>query len=99
MLAAGASSTRFGVPVLFVSLYCVAALGADGPLSITNYQFVSKQDGPGQSFVTYRADLVNSGRALETVAATLSTLDPATIRVAPGQGVLKFGPVRANSQV
>src|SRR5207248_2454873 len=67
-------------------------------LSITNYQLVSQQPGAGtQVALTYRADLVNPGTALASVTATLTSLDPFTIRVAPGQGTLNFAPVPANS--
>jgi len=75
---------------------CVAA----NSLTVTNYQFISQQVAAGtQSYLIYRADLVNSGTALGAVTATLTSLDPFTIRVVPGQGALNFAPVPANSQV
>lgn len=69
-------------------------------LSITNYQVVSQQSAAGkQSYVTYRANLLNAGSALSSVTAQVSTLDPFTVRVVPGQDALQFSPVLANTQV
>ena len=68
---------------------------ASGGLSITNYQLVSQQG----STMVYRADLVNPGPAQAGVTATLTTLDPFSIRVFPGEDSLFFGPVPANSQI
>src|ERR1035441_3103056 len=68
-------------------------------LSITNYQYVSEQRiSQASSYVTYRADLVNSGAARIAVTASVSSLVP-SILVVPGQGVLHFAPVPANRTV
>ena len=69
-------------------------------LSITNYQLVSQQAiTPTMAQVTYRADVVNSGPALGSVTASVSSLDPFTMRTLPGTVQLNFAPVPANSQV
>src|ERR1019366_7824058 len=68
-------------------------------LAITNYQYVSEQRiSQSSSYVTYRADLVNSGAARIAVTASVSSLVP-SIQVVPGQGVLHFAPVPANGTV
>jgi len=68
-------------------------------LSIINYQYVSEQRiSQASSYVTYRADLVNSGAARIAVTASVSSLVP-SIQVVPGQGVLHFAPVPANRTV
>jgi len=86
-----------GLGVTAVNGVSTAALA--GP-SITNYQIVSRQAAAGkQSFITYRADLINPGNAFGSVTATLTSLDPFSVRVVPGQGSLMFAPVPANSQV
>ncbi|HME07291.1 MAG TPA: hypothetical protein VKG25_09580, partial [Bryobacteraceae bacterium] len=70
------------------------------PQAILNYQLAGVQPAAGnQSYVTYSADVVNCGRALTSVTATLTSLDPFTVRVVPGQGTLNFAPVPANSEV
>jgi hypothetical protein len=64
---------------------------------VTNYQLVSQLNGPGtQLDLTYKGDFVNTGSAVQSAMATLTSLDPFTIRVFPGQDVLNFGPVPAN---
>ena len=69
-------------------------------LTIFNYQLVSRQAAAGaQSYLTYRGDLINPGASLGAVAATLTSLDPFSVRVVPGQGTLNFAPVPANGQV
>lgn len=76
------------------------ALAAPASLSIANYQLVSKQGAAGtQSALTYRADLINPGNALGLVSATVSSLDPFSVRVQPGQDVLTFARVPAGGQV
>jgi hypothetical protein len=68
-------------------------------LSIANYQLVSQQAANGgQTYMTYRATLIDSGMALGFVHATLSSLDPFNIRVAPGLDNLSFTTVPADSQ-
>jgi uncharacterized protein YjdB len=67
--------------------------------SITNYQYVSEQRiSQSSSYVTYRADLVNAGAARTAVTASVSSL-VSSIQVVPGEGVLHFAPVPANSTV
>jgi hypothetical protein len=73
--------------------------GATPPLSITNYQYVSEQRiSQFASYVSYRADLVNTGAAVKAVTATVSSL-AANIQVVAGQGNLHFSPVPANATV
>src|SRR5947209_6981736 len=68
-------------------------------LSITNYQYVSEvRFSRTQSYVTYAADLVNTGAALPSLTATLTSLDP-SIQTVPGQSALHFAAVPANSQM
>jgi hypothetical protein len=74
--------------------------GGAAALTITHYQLVSEQAAAGtQAYLTYRADLVNPLGAVSGATATLTSLDPFTVRVVPGQGILNFSPVPANSQV
>jgi hypothetical protein len=79
-------------------LICPAVFGQSQGLSITNYQLVSNQTIQRTVNLTYRADLVNTGAALQTVTAVVTSLNPA-IQVAAGQDILQFAPVPANSQV
>src|SRR3984893_19227062 len=82
------------------ALSVLAPSAAFGQLSITNYQLVSVQSvSSTKSNFTYRADLVNTGGALGAVSATVTSLDPFTVRVVAGQDTLQFSPVPANSQV
>jgi trimeric autotransporter adhesin len=78
-------------------LICSAAFGQTQGLSITNYQLVSGQAGR-RSNVTYSADLVNTGAALQAVTATVTSLN-SSVQVVAGQGTLQFASVPANSQV
>jgi hypothetical protein len=80
-------------------LICSAAFGQGQGLSITNYQLVSARTIQRVLNVTYSADLVNTGTALQAVTGTVTSLDPSGIQVAPGQNALQFAPVPANSQV
>src|SRR4030081_2243215 len=83
-----------------LGLLCFQASGQGQTLSITNYRFVSEQIVTStQSRVTYRADLVNPGQNLASVAATVASQDPFGIRVVPGQGTLNFTNVPAHGQV
>jgi hypothetical protein len=69
-------------------------------LTIVGYQFVSEQPAAANKlFVTYGADLINTGGALGSVTATASSLNPFAIILAPGEDTLEFKPVPANSQV
>ena len=91
----------------YACLAVVSVLGAlapslaqGQPLSITNFQLVSAQPATQTtSNFTYRADIVNSGVALSQVTASVSSSDPFSIRVVPGQDTLQFAPVPSNSQV
>jgi trimeric autotransporter adhesin len=86
--------------VLFV-LAPFAVVGQSEPpaLSITNYQYIGEQRfSQTVSYVTYRADLLNRGKAREAVMASLTSQVP-SVQVTPGQGNLRFSPVPANSQV
>lgn len=100
-----APKLQFLLPLLLCSQQALPAQSSPvdckpSVLSITDYQFVSQQPASGgQSYMTYSATLVNSGMALGFVHATLTSLNPFTIRVAPGQGVLSFAPVAADSRV
>jgi hypothetical protein len=71
-----------------------------GPtLSISNYQFVSEQRfSQSESYVTYRAELQNTGTARTAVTASASSSTPA-VQVVPGQGTIHFSPVPANGRV
>ena len=86
--------------VALSTLVCSAVLCQAQALSVTNYQLVSTQQATAtQSYLVYRADLVNSGSALASVAASVSSLDPFSVRIAPGQGTLNFSPVPAKGNV
>src|ERR1017187_3330526 len=90
-------------PAAFAALVFSAgslAFGQGTTLSITNYQYVSEQRVTlTTSNVTYRADLVSPGVALASASATLTSLDPFSVRVVPGQDTLHFAPVPAKGQV
>jgi hypothetical protein len=92
------SAIFFAVSLLTSSV--LLGQGSTQGLSVTNYQFVSEQFySTTHSYVTYRADLLNTGQALNSVTATLTSLDPVSFQVVPGQDTLHFGPVPANTQV
>lgn len=77
-------------------LMAIAPLGLLGQnLTLTNYQLVSRFG----TTATYRADLVNTGPALNAVSATAASLNPFSVRVINGQDTLTFQPVPANSTV
>src|SRR5689334_22818470 len=72
--------------------------GATG-LSITNYQFVNEERfSRTQSYVTYKADLVNTGQARGPLTATVKSLVP-SIQTVAGQTNLHFPAVGASGQV
>ncbi len=88
--------------VLAVSILASSVVFGYGTqnLSVTNYQLVSTQQATAtQSYLVYRADLVNSGPALASATASLSTLDPFSVRIVPGHDTLNFSPVPANGTV
>jgi hypothetical protein len=68
-------------------------------LSVANYQFVSEVPVTLTTWQeTYRADLVNTGGALASVAATVTSLNTASFSTIPGEDTLEFSQVPANSQ-
>src|SRR5882762_8733974 len=82
------------------SAFVPPVLLAQAPgLSVTNYQFVSEERiSRTESYVTYRADLLNIGAARAAVTASLTSLSP-NVRAVPGQANLLFAPVPANGRV
>ncbi len=89
--------------VIAVSLLTSSVILAQGSvqnLSITNYRYVSELFySETQSYVEYSADLVNTGPALESVTATLTSLNPVSFVPVVNQDFLFFSPVPANSTV
>src|SRR4051812_32898436 len=83
-----------------LTVFVPQALLAQAPgLSVTNYQFVGEERiSRTESYVTYRADLINVGPARTAVTASLSSLS-SNVVVVPGQGNLQFAPVPANGMV
>src|SRR5713101_7120839 len=82
-----------------LSAFVAPALAAAPVLSVTNYQFVGEERiSRTESYVTYRADLINLGAARAAVTASLTSLSP-NVRAVPGQGNLNFAPVPANGRV
>src|ERR1700683_5349221 len=68
-------------------------------LTVGNFQFVSEnRDTRTLFYETYQATLSNPGAAAGNVTATVSSTSP-YVSVVPGQSVLQFSPVPANSQV
>jgi trimeric autotransporter adhesin len=87
------------VAALSVLVPSIALAQTPPSLSITNYQLVSEQRiSRTESYVTYKADLVNTGPARTAVTATATGTVPSA-QVVAGQGNLHFAPVPANSQV
>ena len=70
-----------------------------GELGISNYSFVGQQAAAeGHTYITYRADLLNTGAARGAMTATLTSMDPG-VQVVSGQGTLNFVTAPTNSQV
>jgi hypothetical protein len=91
------TSLIFALSVLTSSL--AFGQGSVSDLSVTNYQIVSEQRATiTQSYFTYRADIVNTGRGRDALTATVTSKVP-SVQVVSGQGSLRFAPVPANSQV
>ena len=68
--------------------------------SVNNYVFVSEQTiSITQSYVTYKADLVNTGKPEATVKAVATSLNPSSFTLVSGQDTLLFGPVPGNGKV
>ena len=83
----------------FLAPSMLFAQGGAAGLSIDNYQFVSEQrQTRAQWFITYKADLVNTGGARTGVVATVTSLVP-SVQVVAGQSTLHFPAVAANSRV
>ncbi len=88
------------VPNLASAQLSGASSGASGQLSITNYQPVSVVVAtPTQWYLTYRADVVNTGPALASVTATVNTTNPYVVRNMQGLSTLDFTNIPANGQV
>jgi len=68
-------------------------------LDIVNYSLVRQIAVTGtQSYMTYRADLLNTGTTtMGPITASLTSLDPSSARVM-GQGALNFASAPANSE-
>jgi hypothetical protein len=69
-------------------------------LGIVNYSLVSQVASTGtQSYMTYRADLLNTGTTIPSpIIARLTSLDPSSVQVV-GQGELSFASAPTNTQV
>ncbi len=86
--------------VIVAALAACALHGQSSPvLSIGNYQDVGEQRlTHTQQYVTYSADLINTGPALTGVTATVTSLSPG-IQVIAGEATLHFPAVPANGRV
>ena len=88
-----------GILVVLSAIAPLTAFAQVQGLSVTNYQLVSEQRiSRNESYLTYRADLVNTGPARSAITATVFSAVPA-VQTVPGQTNLHFAPVPANSQV
>jgi hypothetical protein len=69
-------------------------------LAVVNYSLVRQVAVTGtQSYMTYRADLLNTGKtAMGPITASLTSLDPSNVQVL-GQGELHFASAPANRRV
>jgi hypothetical protein len=95
MLSVGAPG-QYTVPC---TSSAILQTGDVSSLSITDYQLVSQQQATStQASATYHATLLNTGGPLASVTATATTLNPFSVRVAPGQDSLTFFSVPANSK-
>ncbi|HXK03859.1 MAG TPA: PKD domain-containing protein, partial [Verrucomicrobiae bacterium] len=93
------SSAAAAVAFLMLAPSVLSAQGGSSGLSITNYQMVSEERYTRtQWYMTYKADLVNTGAPRQGVTATVASTAPSVVVVA-GQGTLHFGPVPANGRV
>jgi len=83
-----------------LAMFAPSTVMAQGPsLSIVNYQLMSElRLTRSQWFATYSASVQNNGPALAGVTATVTSLS-STVQVVPGQGILHFGDVPANSTI
>ena len=93
---------RYMRPAIEVGLclICSPAFGQVQGLSIANYELVNEVPAAAPNLeVTYRAAVVNTGAALPPLTATVTSLDPFSVRVVPGAGTLNFGAVPAKGEV
>jgi hypothetical protein len=93
---------RYMRPAIEVGLclICFPAFGQVQDLSIAKYELVSEVPAaPPNIEVTYRASVVNTGAAMPSVTATVTSLDPFSVRVMPGAGTLNFAAVPAKGEV
>src|SRR5690242_5378754 len=85
---------------LFLVAPCLLLAQTGQSFSVTKYQFISEQPiSVTQSYVTYKADLVNSGKPVAAVAAMATSLNTASFTVVSGQDTLNFAPVPGPGQV
>ncbi len=86
--------------ILFAPAKPVLGQATSSGLSIdTNYTFVGQaRYTRNQWYVTYRAELMNSGSAVPSVVARVKSLAP-NVATVPGQDTVHFGPVPANGTV
>jgi hypothetical protein len=85
---------------IVLCLICSPAFGQVQGLSIANYELVNEVPAAVPNLeVTYRAAVVNTGAALPPLTATVTSLDPFSVRVVPGAGTLNFVAVPAKGEV
>ena len=85
--------------VAALSMVVPVVASAQG-LTISNYQFVSElRSTRSEWFVTYRADVINTGLPRTGLTATVSSLAPTTVKVIAGQNTLHFGNVPSGTPV
>ena len=83
----------------FVASQGASASSPTTGMTVGNFQFVSEnRDTRTLFFETYQATLSNPGAAAANVTATVTSTSPGVL-IVPGQNVLQFSPVPANSQV
>src|SRR4051794_20954233 len=89
-------SAAAGIALLLLAPFTLP--GQDAGLSITNFRLITEERASRtQWFVTYRADLANTGAARTAVTATVTSTVP-SVQIVAGQGVLHFASAPANSQ-
>lgn len=86
--------------LLFAPVSLVLGQVTSSDLSIdTNYTFVGQaRYTRNQWYVTYRAELKNSGSALPSVVARVKSVSPNVV-IVPEQDTVHFGPVPANGTI
>lgn len=93
------SSVALGVALLCIAPFVASAQDAGAGLAISKYTLIGEERfSRTQWYVTYRADLTNSGAARSGVTATV-TSSATTVQVVPGQGIVHFASVPANGTV